>query len=108
MNVLGWALGAKSETQQRRDWQMKGVPVKEPEIADVEAGIDRVIALLKTKRIFVFDDQKGILDEFRTYSREVDEFGQPMKKIKNKEKYHRLDALRYCVQLFTDESWLIW
>lgn len=106
-NVISWALGAKSETQQRMDWIDAGVPVKEPAISDVDAGIDRVIELFKTKRLFIFDTCKGLLDEIGTYSRELDEYGQPTKKIKNKERYHLLDALRYGVQLFTDRPWLM-
>lgn len=106
-NVIAWALGAKSETQQRMDWIDAGVPVQEPEVSDVEGGIDRVIELFKTKRLFIFSDCTGILDEIGTYSRELDEYGQPTEKIKNKERYHRLDALRYCVQLFTTAHWLM-
>jgi hypothetical protein len=40
-----------------------------------------------------------------TYSREVDSQGQATEKIKDKETFHRMDALRYCVQLFVSNSW---
>lgn len=90
--------GSKSETQQRMDWQAAGVMMLEPEVSDVEAGIDRVIALFKTSRLYVFDTCRGLLDELGTYSRDVDELNQPLEKIKNKERYHRLDALRYAAQ----------
>lgn len=102
-NVVAWALGAKSEKQYRLDWQAAGVPVREPRIIDVEAGIDRVIELLKTKRLFVFDDLAGLLDEIGRYSRVLDDFGQPTDKIKDKETFHLLDALRYAAQQFTDK-----
>ena len=72
---------------------------------DVEGGIDRVIELLKTKRLFFFRDCKGILDEIGTYSRELDDMGQATEKIKNTETFHRLDALRYDVQLFSSGGW---
>ena len=49
-NVYLWAGGAPSETQQRMDWNAAGINVAEPGIKDVEAGIDRVISLFKTKR----------------------------------------------------------
>jgi hypothetical protein len=94
-NVLVYTGGAKSETQQRMDWTEAGISVQEPIIADVEAGIDRVIELLKTKRLFIFDSCHGVLDEFGTYSREIDDLGQPLEKIKDKETFHRLDSVRY-------------
>lgn len=98
VRVVSWAGGAKSETQQRMDWTAEGLPVNEPIVADVEAGIDRVYGLLKHKQLFVFDTCRGIIDEFGIYSRELDDLGQVTEKIKDKETYHRLDALRYCVQ----------
>ena len=96
-NVVRWIGGAKSETQQRMDWNAEGVPVQETQIVSVEAGIDRVIELFKMKRLFVFDTCTGLLDELGTYSRVLDEYGQPTEKIKDKEDYHQLDGLRYNV-----------
>jgi len=104
-NVVVWALGAKSEVQQRLDWQQNGVPVIEPMVVDVEAGIDRVTSLLKTNRIYVFNTLRGVRDEFGTYSREIDDFGQPTEKIKDKETFHRMDALRYIVQHIEGGQW---
>jgi hypothetical protein len=95
-NLQAWG-GAKSETQQRMDWGAAGLRLGEPRVADVEAGINRVIALLKEKQLFVFDTCTGIIDEFGTYSRELDANGQATEKIKDKAAYHRLDALRYVV-----------
>jgi hypothetical protein len=97
VNWQTWHGGSKSETQQRLDWKQAGVTVHEPPVSDVEAGIDRVIALLKASRLYVFDTCLGTLDELGTYAREVDEQGQPTEKIKDKQTYHRLDALRYAV-----------
>lgn len=93
--VVKWIGGSKSEKQFRMDWSDAGINVQEPSISDVEAGIDRVIGLLKEKRLFVFNTCRGIIDEFGTYSRKLDEQGQPTEQIKDKEKFHRLDALRY-------------
>lgn len=104
-NVVGWALGAKSEVQQRLDWQQNGVPVKEPVVVDVEAGIDRVYRLIKENRLYVFRNQRGVLDQLGTYSREIDDFGQPTEKIKDKETFHWLDGLRYDVQLVEGGQW---
>lgn len=96
-NILKWIGGAPSETQQRMDWRQEGIPVIENQVKSVEAGIDRVIEIIKTRRLYVFDTCLGLIDELGTYSREVDQFGQPTEKIKDKNDYHRLDGLRYVV-----------
>lgn len=103
-NLLAWG-GAKSETQQRWDWAAAGLSVGEPPISDVEAGISRVIALLKEKRLFIFDTCVGVIDELGTYSRELDANGQPTEKIKNKNDYHRLDGLRYVASGISYDDW---
>lgn len=89
--------GAASEKQQRWDWGAAGLSVREPGVIDVEAGIDRVIAGFKEKRLYIFNSLPGLLDELGTYARELDEAGQPTEKIKNKNDFHRIDALRYLV-----------
>lgn len=94
-NVVQWLGGSPSETQQRMDWNSAGVPVAQPYISDVEAGIDRPYALFKTKRLFVFRSCIGLRDELGTYKRKLDAQGQPLEEIENKRKFHRLDALRY-------------
>lgn len=101
--VAGWYGGSKSETQQRMDWKAAGIQAHAPPVSDVEAGIDRVIGLFKTKRLYVFKTCSGMRDELGTYSREVDDAGQPLEKIKDKETFHRLDALRYVIAGCTRE-----
>lgn len=101
-NVVLWTVGAKSEQQQRIDFQDYISNAVEPPFHDVEAGIDRIIGLLRQHRLFFFEDDgtngmNGLFDEIATYARELDEDGQPTAKIKNKEKFHRLDAGRYAV-----------
>lgn len=92
--VVAWWGGAPSEDQYRYDWGGFGVPVRRPMIIDVEAGLDRLIAVIKAKRFFVFDTCQGWLDEAGTYSRVIVD-GEVTEKIKDKQKYHRLDATRY-------------
>lgn len=92
--------GAKSEDERRREWGIAGLPVAEPFISDVEAGIDRVIGLFKSRRLFVFDTLTGLRSELGTYSRELDDAGEPLQKIADKEKFHRLDALRYLCSFY--------
>lgn len=104
-NLKGWG-GAKSETQQRKDWGAAGLYISEPPVWEVESGIDRVIALLKEKRLLVFNTCKGIIDEFGTYSRELDASGKATDKIKDKSTYHHLDALRYVVSALDKKAHL--
>jgi len=95
--VIRWVGGAGSEQQFRDDWTSEGIHVREPEVRDVEAGIDRVTALLREKRLFIFNTEENqpLIEEFRSYSRELDEQGQPTDKIKDKNKWHYCDAIRY-------------
>jgi len=109
-------VGAKSESQQRMDWKTDGdkwlddnigqIPdgfggfylnVPEPDITDVEAGIDRVIALLRTFRLFFFESCQGTLQDIREYARELDDLDLPTDKIKDKGRFHYADGVRYVV-----------
>jgi hypothetical protein len=98
-NVVAWVGGAPSETQQRMDWRAAGIYVQEPRIIDVESGIDHVIELFKTNRLFVHESCTGLIDELGTYSRELNADGQPTDKIRDKSAYHRLDCLRYIASI---------
>ncbi len=89
--------GAEGETQFRRDWTDAGLQVAQPLIADVEQGISRVIEMFKGNRLFVFNNLAGLRDQLGSYSRVLDDAGTPTDKIKDKERYHLLDALRYVV-----------
>ena len=93
-----WTGGSGSEVQNRADWQEYGVPLREPTIDSVESGLDRIIELLKSKRMFMFKKAARLLvDEVGIYARETDDRGQPTEKIKDKETFHLIDALRYDV-----------
>jgi len=102
-NVVMWTGGAPSEGQFRRDWTAKGLHVMQPSIGDVEGGLDRVAALLKSNRLLVFRTCTGLRDEFGKYSRVLDGAGEPTPAIKDKNTFHRLDALRY-VAVMVSES----
>lgn len=95
--VIWWAIGAKSEKYWREDYKNAGAKgVKAPDVADVERGIDRVTYLWKTFRLYVMDDLYDLVDEILKYSREVDEVsGEALPEIKDKSKFHLLDAVRY-------------
>jgi hypothetical protein len=87
--------GAKSESQQRRDWGDNDIEVVEPVISDVESGIDKVTELIKSDRLRVFRQLKGFRSEIGSYRRKLDVQGEPTEQILNKRNFHRMDALRY-------------
>lgn len=87
--------GAKSEQQFRMDWQDAGLNIYEPEVFDVEQGIDRVIQLFKANKLFVHRTCSKTVSQLIEYARVIDDRGEATEKIQDKEKYHLLDALRY-------------
>lgn len=89
--------GAKSEGQWRTEFRRAGLPLAEPAISDVEVGIARVYAQHSMDAIMVFDDCTGYLDQKRSYSRVVDDRGEPTEKIADKSTYHYMDAERYII-----------
>lgn len=92
--------GAPGEQQQRWDWAENGVPVQQPLVAAVDIGIDKVIGLLKARRLYVFDTLRMLRSQLGEYGRVMGEDGFVTEKIKDKEKYHLCDAMRYV------SSWL--
>jgi hypothetical protein len=107
--------GSKSEGQWRTEFKggrtvsgkrIAGLPIHAPPVrigdrnSIVESGILRVWQAFATNQIVIFDDLHGLLDELGTYSRELDDTGEPTEKIQEKESFHRLDAVRYAI------SWL--
>lgn len=89
--------GSKSEGQWRDEFTAAGLPVREPDISEVEVGIDRVYGAHKQHQIVVFDDLAGYLDEKARYHRELDAMGNVTEKIADKNTFHRMDAERYIV-----------
>lgn len=96
--VISWHIGQKAEGQQRLDYMAAGLRnVVDPTVFDVESQIDKVIELFKTFRLYIFDTCAGTLDQLGSYSRVMDNDGEVTEEIKDKAKYHYLDALRYVV-----------
>ena len=87
--------GAASEGQWRSEFTQAGLFISRPPVGDVEIGINRVYGAFKRKQLYVFTTCEKTLDQIGSYSRELDEAGQPTEKIADKETYHLLDALRY-------------
>jgi len=99
--VFAWVGGGPSERQARADWAGAGIPLLEPPIGDVWAGIDRVYQLLKDFRLVVHDNCVNLLSDIGSYRRKLKD-GVPTETIENKEEAHMLDALRYIVAWLTE------
>ena len=98
--------GSKSEGQWRREFaaggtvngqRIAGLPIHGPPQPDVEVGINKVFAAFALNKLVIFDDLTGLLDELGSYSRELDEMGDPTEKIEDKDTFHHLDAVRYII-----------
>jgi hypothetical protein len=87
--------GAPSEGQWRQEFKSAGLHINQPPIKDVEAGILRVYSMFKENKLFIFDDLSGLIDDVESYSRELDDEGEPTEKIEDKNTFHYADALRY-------------
>lgn len=87
--------GAASEKQWRQEFGAAGMTIHAPKITEVEVGILRLFAGLKTGRLQIMRSCKTTIEMYRTYSRPVDDRGDPMPGIEDKEKFHELDASRY-------------
>jgi hypothetical protein len=106
-NVLKRAGGSHQEEEIRQGYTAHGWPIQEPKVKTVEAGIDRVYALHKLNKLFVFDDLYAYLDEKLSYSRKLDDNYNPTDEIEDKERFHLMDAERYILSDFTPETVII-
>lgn len=108
--IWAWVCGAPSERQARVDWQAAGIPVMRPtedgEDMDVWGGIDRVYQLMADARLVVHDSCKGLLSEIGSYQR-VMRGAEAGEQIKDKERYHLLDCLRYIVVWLTQPTHIL-
>lgn len=94
--------GAKSEGQYRDDWWYAGFYIDECPVSNVEVGIARAITLIKSDRLRIFHSCQGILAEMKQYRRKLDSNNEPTEQIIDKNKFHRLDALRYAASWIED------
>ena len=104
MNVLKRVGGSHQEEEVREAYRAHGWPIQEPKIHAVEAQIDRVYALHKLNKLFVFNDLHNYLAEKMSFSRKLDDNYNPTDKIEDKARYHLMDAERYILSDFTPET----
>lgn len=84
--------GSKGEGQWRQEFAAGGLPVLSPLISEVEVGIDRVYGTIKRGELIVLKGAEGcdaLIDDLQSYSRELDDSGEPTEKIEDKDSWHR-------------------
>lgn len=97
--------GSKSEGQWRLDFEAAGYPIREPDQTDVEVGILRTYAQIKSGMIgtlpglIVSSDCKETLEQLANYVRPVDELGNILEGIEEKDTFHLCDSARYLISL---------
>jgi len=87
--------GSQSENQWRLDFNAEGWNIHPPDQFDVECGISRVYARIKTKRLRVSKSCPRLLHDLAEYSRPVNESGLVEEGLEDKSAYHAADAARY-------------
>lgn len=98
--IFAWVGGGPSERQARMDFAGYGLPLLEPPVSDVWAGIDRVNELLLSNKLVIHDCCPNLLSEIGDYRRKLRN-GEPTNVIEEKEKYHAVDCLRYICAYLT-------
>ena len=104
VTVLKRAGGSHQEEEIREAYRAHGWQIQEPKVHAVEAGIDRVYALHKLNKLFVFGDLYNYLSEKLSYSRVLDGNFMATEEIEEKSKYHLMDSERYILSDFTPET----
>uniref|UniRef100_A0A6H1ZKV7 Putative homing endonuclease n=1 Tax=viral metagenome TaxID=1070528 RepID=A0A6H1ZKV7_9ZZZZ len=102
--VIKRAGGSHQEDEIRQGYTAHGWRIQAPKIKNVEAGIERVYALHRLNKVFVFSDLHEYLDEKLNYSRKLDDRHQPTDEIADKSRFHLMDAERYILSDFTPET----
>ena len=87
--------GSKGEGQWRAEFRQAGLAVREPRIKEVNIGIIRTYGMFLKKQIFFFDDLELVYDELGRYQRKKDRYGEILDDIKDKNRFHLMDAMRY-------------
>lgn len=104
-NVIKRAGGSHQEDGWRGDYTAHGWVIQEPKFSnDVEVGIEKVYALHKLNKVFVFSDLYDYLDQKMSYSRKLDDDYNPTEDIEDKARFHLMDAERYILSDFTPET----
>ena len=87
--------GSFSENQWRLDFAHEGLPICRPDQPEVEVGIARGYAVIKNGKMVVHRSCPRLIADLNGYSRPVDEAGNVLEGLVDKEIWHSADAFRY-------------
>ena len=105
MNVIKRVGGNQTTEEEIREaYRAHGWPIQAPKLASVQAQIDRVYALHKLNKVFVFDDLGAYLDELLSFSYVLDDKYEPTDRFDDEASYHLLACARYILSDFTPET----
>ena len=86
--------GSHQEEEIREAYRQHGWEIREPNVTNVKAGIDKVTGLYDNNRVFYFDDMYMTLFELSNYAWKLDTDGGVTGEIADKAKYHLMDCAR--------------
>jgi hypothetical protein len=99
--------GSWSEGEWRQDYSLAGLEVLKPPIKEVEVGIQRVYRQFKKGGLLISSELVPLIEQIETYSRKLDDEGEPKEDIEAKETFHGCDALRYAIaELRQSADWV--
>ena len=99
-NIVRRVGGSHQEQEIRDGYSQAGWSIAEPNIRSVEAQINKVYALNKQNRIYVFSDLHDYIDEKSSFSRELDSNYEPTEKLSNEASFHYMASERYILSDF--------
>ncbi len=92
-----------TEDEIRQGYGAHGWAIQPPQLAKVNAQLDRVIALEELNKLYVFDDLYGLISQLANCMWVLLD-NKPTNKIKDEQLYHLLACLRYIGSEFVPET----
>ena len=103
LTVLKRAGGSHQEEEIRQAYTQQGWPIQEPKLRDVKAQVERVYALHKLNKLFVFNDLLDYLNQKMSFSYKLNDQYKPMDEFEDEQSMHLMAAERYILSDFTPE-----
>lgn len=105
MSVMARVGGNQTtEVETREAYRMHGWWIQAPKIKEPGAQIDRVRALFELNKVFIFDDLQGLRSELNNCLWDINEDGTASDKIKNSNRFHRIDCLKSIATFWRPET----